>query len=493
MQVKYYQNKRRHLMTVTKQLLLIFCLCLLLFSTPIAAQGADNVNFKDHFEDKTMRIDYFHSGNASEEHFAVDRILSDGIWPGSKTILVDELNLGPYRFDVFDKESETLLYSRGFASIYGEWETIPEAKEQWGTFHESIRFPWPKRTVTVVLNKRDSQNNFVEIWKTDVDPLSRRVTPADIIHTNKIFPILENGPAEKKLDIVVLGDGYTHEEMPKFRSDAQRLIGELFMVEPYKSRKSDFNVRAVETPSPISGVNRPHPGVFKRTPLTVHYSSFDSERYALTYDNRTVRDTASAVPYEFTVILINERTYGGGGIYRLYATAAADNAFSNYIIIHELGHHIAALADEYYTSQVSYQLDDKVTLEPWELNITALLDKDNLKWKHLVKSGTPLPTPWCKEEFEKFSISVQKERQRLRKEKAKEEEVEALFIRQRETEFRMFSKDKYADTVGAFEGAGYRANGYYRSSINCIMFTREMTFCPVCRDAINRVIDQYTH
>lgn len=480
-------------MTVTKRFFLIFCLCLLPLIIPKTTRGAGSVDFKDHFEDKTMRIDYFHSGNASEEHFALDRILSDGPWPGSKTILIDELNLGPYSFDVFDKETGTLLYSRGFASIYGEWETIPEAKEQWGTFHESIRFPWPKKTVNVVLKKRDSQNNFAEIWKTDVDPLSRRVTPADIVHTNKIFPIMENGPAEQKLDIVVLGDGYTLDEMPKFRKDAQRLIGELFKAEPYKSRKSDFNVRAVETPSHVSGVSRPHPGVFKRTPLSVHYSSFDSERYALTYDNRTVRDTASAVPYEFTVILINERTYGGGGIYRLYATLAADNAFSDYIIIHELGHHIAALADEYYTSQVSYEVNGEVTLEPWELNITALLDKDNLKWKHLVKPGTPLPTPWSKEEFETFGMSVQKERQRLRKEKAKEEEVEALFLRQRAAESAMFSKNKYAHAVGAFEGASYRAKGYYRSSVNCIMFTREMTFCPVCRDAVNRVIDQYTH
>lgn len=476
-------------MTIMKTFFLMLCLCLIPAAV-IFASG--NVTFGDHFKDKTMRLDYFHSGNASEEHFAVDRILSDGIWPGSKTILLDNLNLGPYQFDVMDKENGTLLYSRGFASIYGEWETIPEAKKQWGTFHESIRFPWPQKTVRVVMKKRDEQNKFVKIWETEIDPASRRVTPADIIHSHKIVPIMENGPAETKVDIVVLGDGYTTEEMPKFRKDAERLMGELFKAEPYKSRKSDFNVRAIETPSAVSGVSRPHPGVFKRTPLSVHYSSFDSERYALTYDNRTVRDICSAVPYEFTVIMMNDRTYGGGGIYRLYATVAADNAFSDYIVIHELGHHIAGLADEYYTSQVSYEVSETVTVEPWELNITALLDKDNLKWKHLVKSGTPLPTPWSKNEFESFSISIQNERNRLRKAKAKEEELEALFTRERETEKRMFAKDKYVNSVGAFEGAGYRAKGYYRSSVNCIMFTRDMSFCPVCRDSLNRVFDQYT-
>jgi hypothetical protein len=476
-----------------KKTFFIFCfgVILLIPITSIQGSNSSNIKFDDHFENKTMRLDYFHSGNAAEEHFAVDRILSDGKWTGSKTVLIDTLNLGKYRFDIINKEDNILLYSWGFASIYGEWETTGEAKKQWGTFHESIRFPWPKKTVKVVLKKRDKQNQTVEIWHTEVDPFSRQVTPADLINTHNIFTIMENGPAEKKVDLVVLGDGYTKEEMAKFRKDAKRLIAALFSVEPYKSRQADFNVRAVETPSPMSGVSRPHPGVFKRTPLSVHYSSFDSERYALTYDNRRVRDIASAVPYEFMIILINERTYGGGGIYKLYATSAVDNAFSDYLIIHEFGHHFAGLADEYYTSQVSYEVDSKVTVEPWESNITALLDKDNFKWKDLLKPGTPVPTPWDKKEFDAYSMSIQEERQRLRKAKAKEEELEALFQRQRKKESQMIAKMKYANAVGAFEGAGYLAKGMYRSSINCIMFTRDLKFCPVCQRSLSRVIDQY--
>jgi hypothetical protein len=156
-----------------------------------------------------------------------------------------------------------------------------------------------------------------------------------------------------------------------------------------------------------------------------------------------------------------------------------------------LGHHIAALADEYYTSQVSYELADKITQEPWETNITALLDKDNLKWKELVEPGTPIPTPWDKETFDTFSISIQKERSRLRKAKAKEEDLEALFKKQRGKEAQMISRMKYAGKVGAFEGAGYMAKGLYRSSVNCIMFTRDLKFCPVCQRSIGLVIDQY--
>lgn len=451
-----------------------------------------NVDYNKYFIDKTMRLDYFHSGTPKEEHFATDRIVSDGIWSGSKKVLIDDLELGLYFFEVIDKESKILLYSRGFASVFGEWQTIPEAGEKWGTFHESLRLPWPIKPVTLILKKRDDSNKFSILWSTDVDPdpRSREVNSADIIHTNKVDIIVENGPADQKVDVVILGDGYSKTEMEKFRKDAGRLAGYLLNAEPFKSRSNDFNIRAIETPGEVSGVNKPHHGVFKRTPLTVHYSSFDSERYALTYDNRTIRDVASVVPYDLMVIMVNERTYGGGGIYNLYTTVAADNKFSEYIMIHEMGHHMAALADEYYTSSVSYEVPE-VKVEPWETNITALFDKSNLKWKELVETDTPLPTPWNKKEFDKFGYSIQKERDSLRAAMVPETVMEDLFTRQMNQENEYFSKEKYRNDVGAFEGAGYLAKGLYRPQVDCIMYTRHLVFCKVCSRSISNVIDQY--
>ncbi len=250
---------------------------------------------------------------------------------------------------------------------------------------------------------------------------------------------------------------------------------------------------AVETPSEISGVNRPHPGIFKRTPLSVSYSSFDSERYALAYDNRTIRDVAAQVPYDFMFILVNEETYGGGGIYNLYSTVAVDNKFSGYIFVHEFGHSFAALADEYYTSSVSYDMGE-ITVEPWESNITALLDKDNLKWKDLVDASTPLPTPWDKEKYDEFSYNIQKERKALRAKKVPEAEVEALFEREKSESASILDNMLYTGKVGAFEGGGYMQYGLYRPYADCIMFTRnKQQFCPVCQDAISKVINQYTH
>ncbi|MBA4322849.1 MAG: hypothetical protein C0408_08545, partial [Odoribacter sp.] len=401
-----------------------------------------NVSFDNYFLDKTMRLDYFHSGTSAEEHFAKDRVVSDGIWSGSMKSLIDDLKLGLYFFEVIDKESKVLLYSRGYASVFGEWQTIPEASENWGTFHESLRLPWPKKPVTVILKKRDSVNNFITIWTTEIDPSSRHVNPADIIHTNQVNVISENGSAGQKVDIVILGDGYSKDEMVKFRNDATRLSGYLMNTEPFKSRSDDFNIRAIEIPGEVSGVNKPHHGVNKRTPLTVHYSSFDSERYALTYDNRTIRDAASQVPYDLMVIMVNERTYGGGGIYNLYTTVSADNKFAEYIMIHEMGHHMAALADEYYTSSVSYEVPE-VKVEPWETNITALFDKNSLKWKDLIADGTPLPTPWNKDEFDKAGYAIQKERDSLRNALVPETIMEDLFTRQMNQENEYFSGEKF--------------------------------------------------
>ena len=301
---------------------------------------------------------------------------------------------------------------------------------------------------------------------------------------------MDNGLASNKVDLVILGDGYTKAEMEKFRKDAKRLTNSLFNAEPFKSRSKDFNVRAVETPSETSGVTKPHHNIYKRTPLSVHYSSFDSERYALSYDNKTIRDVASAVPYDFMIILINEKTYGGGGIYGLYTTVSADNKFAEYIMIHELGHHIAALADEYYTSAVAYEVP-KITVEPWETNITAMFDKKNLKWKDLVEATTPLPTPWNKGVFDKFGYTIQKTRDSIRAALLPEPVMEALFDKQLKMEDVFFAKEKYKDKVGAFEGAGYIAKGLYRPQLDCIMYTRHKVYCKVCQKSLGMVMDEY--
>jgi hypothetical protein len=451
------------------------------------------VDFDTFFVERTMRVDYFHSGSATEERISLDRAVMDGGWAGSRTRLLDDTNLGKYFFEVIDRDTNIAIYSRGFASIYGEWETTGEARSVWRTFHESLRFPWPRKPVQVSLRKRAADNSFAEIWSTTVDPDSRFVVRADVQVAGQVWTVLESGPPSNKVDLLVLGDGYTASEMGKYRSDVKRLIEALFRHEPFKSRRSDFNVRALDLPAGESGVSRPHAGIFRRSPLSVHYGSFDSERYVLTYDNRRVRDVASTAPYEFLAIIVNERTYGGGGIHNLYATAASDSAFAEYVFVHELGHHLAGLGDEYYSSDVAYESGGVSHSEPWEPNVTALRDPLKLKWRDLVAEGTPLPTPWNKAQFEESSNRYQEQRRKLRASGTPEEEMERLFGEQQRAETALLGAEEYRDKVGAFEGAAYEARGLYRPSVDCIMFSRNpVGFCPVCNRAIQRVIDLYT-
>jgi hypothetical protein len=189
---------------------------------------------------------------------------------------------------------------------------------------------------------------------------------------------------------------------------------------------------------------------------------------------------------------VNEHTYGGGGIFNDQATASVDSAFSEYVFVHEFGHHFAALADEYYTSDVAYETGVPKKQEPWEPNITALGDPATLKWRDLVAAGTPLPTPWAKEEFEKHSRAIQERRRAIRKRNAPEEEMDALFREQRQWEHKLLAGMKYSGVVGAFEGASYEARGLYRPQADCIMFSRNpVGFCRVCQRAIGRIIDFY--
>jgi len=438
---------------------------------------------------RTMRVDYFHSGNAVEEHFSLDGVVLEGSWPGPLTRWIDDTNLGKYRFEIADGQTGRLVYSRGFASIYGEWETTAEAKGTRRTFHESVRFPEPAGPFQLVLKKRGDGGTFREIWSIRVDPGGPSVDRA-VGSKPAVWAVLKNGDPRDKVDILLMGDGYTAGEMEKWHQDARRLAGMLFAASPFKERRSDFNVWAVDTPSDESGVARPSDGVHRHSALRASYDAFGSERYVLAFDNKRVREAAAAAPYEFMEIVVNDRKYGGGGIFNLYATVAADNAFTPYIFVHEFGHHFAGLADEYYTSAVAYE-GPKDRPEPWEPNVTA--DPQAGRWRDLIQPGTPLPTPWPKEAFEAQQRDIQARRAEIRARKRPEAEMEDLFRQERERSSKLLGSSPYAGKAGSFEGAMYEASGYYRSQADCIMFTRdEVGFCAVCRRGIHRIIDAYS-
>jgi hypothetical protein len=440
----------------------------------------------------TIRVDYYHSGNAEHEMFSLHQVVIEPLpWPGNPDKAIDTLNRGHFLYRVEDPESGAILFSRGFSSIFQEWQSTGEAKKINRTFHESVRFPDPGKPVLLRVMKRGENQAFESLWTTDIDTGHQAVVRA---HAPAPAPLLEihvSGDPAGKVDLVILGDGYTAAEADKFAGDARRLAEALFRYDPYRSRSADFNVWGLSPPAAVSGVNRPSNGTFRFSPSGTTYDAFGAERYVLAFDNLGMRRLLQHAPYEFIVILGNSETYGGGGIYNLYSTVAADSGSFEYLTVHEFGHHFAALADEYYTSAAVYEATAERP-EPWEPNVTALHDPAQLKWKHLVAEGTPLPTPWPKAEFEAFQRENQARRAQLRAENRPEEEMNRLFRDERAFVTALFDEHPATNrVVGAFEGANYAAEGYFRSEMNCTMFTRHDTFCRVCTQAISDVIDLY--
>jgi len=441
---------------------------------------------------RTMRVDFYHTGDVSMELFSLHRVVLEPLpFPGNLRQPIDNTLRGKYVFEVVDPESGKIAWSRSFSSIYGEWETTGEAREMKRTFHESLRFPRPGKAVDVVVKKRGADNRFVEVWQTRIDPNDYLVHEESAAYADQVVAVEINGDPAGKVDLLLLGDGYTAAEHDDFVARAQELTDLLFATSPFRERRNDFNVWALAPAARESGVSRPSTGIYRDSPFAATYDAFRSERYVLTEDNDRWRRIASSAPYDFVEILTNSDTYGGGGIYGLYSTAAANSEWVGYLFIHEFGHHFAGLADEYYTSSVAYEAPAEIT-EPYEPNVTALLDPDHLKWRHLVEADTPLPTPWPKDAYEAHEVEYQATRARMREENVPEAEMNKLFQDEQRFVEGLFSAAPYNDVVGAFEGAIYQAKGYYRPELNCIMFTRTENFCRVCSAAIEGVIDEYT-
>jgi len=455
-----------------------------------------------------MRIDYHHTGDSEFEMMSIDRIYRYGTWAGSITNLIDNLNNGKYYVKIYDSESERLIYSKGFDTYFGEYQTSVEATNGIKkTYHESALIPYPKNKIKFSIERRDKKNNLFEIFNTEINPEDIYIVKDKIFDSSvKILKLENNNDPHSQVDIAILGDGYTNNETGKFEEDFNRLINTLFEIEPYKSNKEEFNFYGVLKPSEDSGSDEPGASIYKNTALGTTFYSLGSERYLLTEDNKVLRDIAANVPYDAIVIITNHNRYGGGGIYNLFCTLTSDNQWFEYLFLHEFGHSFAGLADEYYTSDVAYNDFYKIDVEPVEPNLTALLNPDEFKWRKSVSDGVEIPTMWRKAQFDSMDFKWQKERRSLNENIAKLKRNKASsdsIIRSQEDynlkdklhseEVDKFLKNsKYWGRIGVFEGAGYLSKGLYRPMIDCLMFSKgKKPYCKVCEEAVYRVINLY--
>ena len=468
-------------------------LLLVLFAAgALPALGGDP--YSSFFTDSTMRVDFYHSGTKTTEMFSLDLVVPDGPWPGSRVNLLDTLNLGEFLVRVYDRSSTALIFSRGYSTIFNEWQTTDEASRGVRrTFSESLRFPYPKAAVQLTISRRDKTMDYRELWSVVIDPGDPTQVRKDRRRlANRVLPLLRNGEPSSKVDIVILGDGYAKGDLEKLRRDARHFNEVMFSLEPFKHRESDFNVWLVETVSAEVGIDLPDKGIWKNNLLGCEYNTFGSPRYILTVENAAVRDAASAAPYDFICVLVNDTRYGGGGIYNLYTTtytgetAEEKKWWMDYVYVHEFGHSFGGLGDEYYSSSTGYTEFYPAGVEPWEPNLTALGDTANVKWRAYLSPGIEIPTPWEKALYD----SVASARQAL------DRLAPDYYQKQKPLHDRMESILKtsaYAGKVGAFEGAGYSSTGLYRPAIDCRMFSLSLVdFDPVCRASIERVINFYS-
>ncbi len=414
-------------------------LFILLFFPLISPGQAD---FRHYFEDSALRFDFLLGGHAEEVTVYPQQMKKEPCWGGSKTNLISPFGYGTYRFRVYDAQSNRLIFSRGFSTLFQEWQTTAEAKMVQKTFYQAVVFPFPKREVRLEIDARQWKGHFKTIFQTAVDPDDYFIleeTPPD----HKTVSILENGPPAQKVDLVILAEGYTREETGKFFEDARRVSEYLFDVEPFKSEQDHFNVRAVFTPSAESGTDIPGEHTYRNTFFSSTFYTFDVPRYLTTSDMKSIYDAVAGVPYDQLYLLVNTERYGGGGFYNFLNVCASGNIRTKEVFVHEFGHGFAGLGDEYYTSEVAYEDFYNTEAEPWEPNLTTLVRFES-KWSSLVPDSIPVPTP-------------------------------------REKKFR--------NCVGVFEGGGYMAQGIYSPAMNCRMKSNHARrFCPVCTAAIKKMI-----
>ena len=420
---------------------ILFLICLIAVSSTRAQV------FADHFADKTLRVDYIFNGNASGQAICLDGLSALPTWAGRKHHLAELPLQGNGQIVMRNAASGKTIYTTSFSSLFQEWLETDEARNVTKGFENTFLLPYPLQPVEIEITLLDPRRNVRASMKHIVHPNDVLIEQKGNSHITPHKYLLHNDSPEKCIDVAILAEGYTLQEMQAFYEDADIACKSIFDHEPFKSMKKRFNVVAVASPSTDSGVSVPRLNEWKHTAFSSHFSTFYSDRYLTTSRVKAIHDALAGIPYEHIIILANTEEYGGGGIYNSYTLTTAHHPMFRPVVVHEFGHSFGGLADEYfYDNDVmtdTYPLD----IEPWEQNISTQVDFA-AKWKDMLSENTPVPTP---------------------------AEVSENY------------------PTGVYEGGGYSAKGIFRPAENCRMRTNEYpAFCPVCQRALRRIIEFYT-
>ncbi len=263
-----------------------------------------------------------------------------------------------------------------------------------------------------------------------------------------VTTLLENGPQDKRINIVFLSEGYTAQQLSNgdFRSAAQNALDGLLQNVPFREYRNYFNAYAINVPSNDSGTDHPATASDERldsqgNPILPAF--FNDTYFNTTFDGNNIhrlliigsRDRVNHVlqdnlpQYDIVLMLVNHPEHGGsGGTFAVFSQAPS----AVEVAIHEVGHSFAGLGDEYETPNPN-------SSDIEEPNTTRETRRSAIKWRNWISNSTPIPTP---------------------------------------------ETAQYANAVGLFEGAHYHSTGWYRPKLNCKMRELGIDFCEVCSETI---------
>lgn len=402
-------------------------------------------HFDQFFKNQSLKIEYYHIGMKNKEQIEIHQFVKGGIWSGTRNQLVESKRYGDMLVEVYDSLTQKLIYSRSYSCLFGEYASTERAETEEGKFEEVILIPFPKNTIRYKITSFNRKQIPTVLYTGIYNP--------NLTQTNsyskqyKVKKLHTGGAPEECLDILFIPDGYAKKDAKQLEYDLERFSQYILNCAPFSENIKHINIKVIQGFSEESGITDPNAGVFKNTLLNCSFNTIDLDRYLMCLNLFKMHNIAEDAPYDIIVLICNTPKYGGGGIYNFYCTVNNKGEYSDYVIVHELGHLLAGLGDEYFSSEVSVRDYYPVGIEPVEPNLTTLVNFD-LKWKEMMDFETPVPTPDTKQ---------------------------------------------YNKVLGVYEGGGYVAQGVFRPWRDCTMKDKLYNnFCPVCQKTITETIKYYT-
>ncbi len=390
--------------------------------------------------ENSLRIDFVLAGSSGEINGYVAELSKfTGCNYNSNTV-ISPFEYGTYRALMLDVNSKDTIFKKSFSALFEEWQAFEEAKTKKRAFEQTVIFPMPLSNVQVIIESRDEKGVFKPIIEEVINPKSH-----SIIYKKKNeydYRLFNNDSNDESMNLLFIAEGYTEDEIELFFSEVEEVAMSLFKFEPYKKHKNKVKIHAIAPISENSGTTNPLKNEWKSTVANSSFNTFGVDRYLESLSCWRIYDMATSYPNDHIIVFVNSSDYGGGGVYNHFSITTSRNYYSDLVLVHEIGHGFAGLADEYDNEEELDSFTNR-NIEPSQPNITTLVDFGS-KWKEKVEEETPIPTP---------------------------------------------NKSVYRNKTGVFEGAGYTKKGVYRPAHTCIMRELSTTkFCEVCEKAIEEQI-----